>query len=75
MKTDYFGKDDGKRASTCGGARNTRSDARFPSGFVGKVCSHGTNRSDEFFWGAVKRNGAQLQKLRFALTDFQQKRI
>ncbi len=37
MKTDYFGKVGGKRASECGGATNTRSDTRFPPRFVGKA--------------------------------------
>ena len=61
MKLDYFGQGGGKRASACGGAKNTRSDARFPPGFVGKFLSHSTNRADESFWGAVKRRPAQHQ--------------
>ena len=61
MKLDYFGKGGGRRASEHGGAKNTRSDARFPPGFAGKVLSHSANRADESFWGAVKRRQAQHQ--------------
>ena len=67
-KTDYFGKVGGKHASECGGATNTRSNTRFSPRFVGKVYSLSINRSDESFWGAVKRFSSQLQNSRFALT-------
>ena len=60
MKTDGFGKDGGKRASAFGRATNTRSDARFPPGFVEEVRSHRIDYTDESFWGAVKRRQAQL---------------
>jgi hypothetical protein len=62
MKLDYIGKGGGKRASQYGGAKNTRSDARFPPGFVGKVLSHSPILADESFWGAVKRRQSQFQK-------------
>ncbi len=59
-------------ARSAGSARRSAvalqtTDTRFPPRFVGKVYSNSTNRSDESFWGAVKRFSVQLQNLRFRL--------
>ncbi len=62
MSHDYFGKAGGERASECGGATDTRSDARLPQDFVAKLHPHGAITSTNSSGARLNDDSAQLQK-------------